>query len=122
MRSNTNLQQDQPNKNHFNKRLELLVYTSIYFCFFSCAQSWREQEIIQQNIEKEKQERENEIRMKELLLKEKELELEKQKVTIKETLQTGSSIELTCYYDQNAHQKISELLTGAKLFKKMYTP
>ena len=53
--------------------------------------------------------------MKELLLKEKELELEKQKVTIKETLQTGSSIELTCYYDQNAHQKISELLTGAKL-------
>jgi len=80
----------------------------------SCAISWREQELIQKQIEKDKTEKENEIRFQEILLKEKQLELEKQKITIKETLSNGAAIELTCYYDQTSHHKINELLSGAR--------
>ena len=52
------------------------------------------------------------MKQSELLLREKQLEMERQKVTIKETLPNGNTIELTCYYDKQAQNKISEVLSG----------
>ncbi|XP_065653398.1 uncharacterized protein LOC136080532 [Hydra vulgaris] len=79
-----------------------------------CASQWRDYQLIEQRLEAEKKKEEDKIRMKELLLREKQLELEKLKITIKESQGNGNAIELTCYYDQNAQKKVSELLAGAR--------
>ncbi|XP_057308173.1 uncharacterized protein LOC130646055 [Hydractinia symbiolongicarpus] len=80
----------------------------------NCANFWREEEAKRQQNEREKKERENEVQIKELLLREKQMEMERQKVTIKETSRNGNIIELTCYYDQNTRNKITDLLAGAR--------
>lgn len=79
-----------------------------------CAESWRKLQIFQEELQREKLEREDKLKQSELVLREKQLEMERQKVTIKETLPNGNTIELTCYYDKQAQHKISEVLAGAR--------
>ena len=68
---------------------------------------------MQEENERLRQAKEIELKIRELNLQEKQMELEKQKVTVKETSSfNGSSIELTCYYDQSSKDKIQDLLSG----------
>lgn len=52
---------------------------------------------------------------RELELKNRQLEMERQKVTIKESLPQGSVVELTCFYDEKMQEKVHSLLRGAHL-------
>ena len=58
------------------------------------------------------------MKQSEISLKDKQLEMERQKVTIKESLPNGNIIELTCYYDKQAQHKISEVLSGKLIIYK----
>lgn len=49
---------------------------------------------------------------RELELKQKQLDMEKQKVTIKESFPNGGNVELTCYYDDSMQEKVRNLLKG----------
>ena len=94
------------------------ILFGIFYCF-SCAKIWRKKQLVDEEAARLKEEKDIDLRYREVLLKEKQLEMEKQKITIKETLPgTGNIIELTCYYDQHSRAKVTELLAGKWFYKK----